>query len=184
VEVVGGVEDLVAGLFLRRDGGVKFAGCDLFCGGVDEAELAGGEVDFAVVAFAAHGWAEGAAENGTVFVEVAGAGGEVEDGAGLVVGEFFEEDGGFVVFVEDAGGEVAGKPWVEASEGVGYSCVDAFGRRLRVRWGRRRCSIESSRGGRRGDGLRVGRRRLRLRLRFGRVVSGEAWFDYSWVLLR
>ena len=94
---------------------------------MDEAELAGGEVDFSVVAFAAHGWAEGATEDGTVFVEVAGAGGEVEDGAGLVVGELFEEDGGFVVFVEDAGCEVAGEPWVEAGEGVGYSCVDACG---------------------------------------------------------
>src|SRR5271156_5287130 len=62
-----------------------------------------------------------------MFVEVAGAGGEVEDGAGFVVGELFEEDGGFVVFVEDSGGEVAGEPWVEAGEGVGYSCVDACG---------------------------------------------------------
>jgi len=61
VEVVGGVEGLVAGFFLCRDGGIKFACGDLFSGGVDEAELAGGEVDFAVVAFAAHGWAEGAA---------------------------------------------------------------------------------------------------------------------------
>jgi hypothetical protein len=49
-----------------------------------------------------------------MFVEIAGAGGEVENGARLVVGELFEEDGGFVVFVEDAGGEVAGEPWVEA----------------------------------------------------------------------
>jgi hypothetical protein len=81
---------------------------------VDEAEFAGGEVDFAVVAFAAHGWAEGAAEDGAVFVEVAGAVVEVEDGAGLVVGELFEEDGGFVIFVEYAGGEVAGEPGVEA----------------------------------------------------------------------
>ena len=39
---------------------------------------------------------------------------EVEDGAGLVVGELFEEDGGFVIFVEDAGGAVAGEPGVEA----------------------------------------------------------------------
>ena len=121
MKVVGGVEGFVAGFFLRGDGGVEFAGGDLFGGGVDEAEFAGGEVDFAVVAFAAHGWAEGAAEDGAVFVEVAGAGGEVEDGAGLVVGELFKEDGGFVVFVEDAGGEVAGEPWVEAGEGFGYA---------------------------------------------------------------
>ncbi len=81
---------------------------------MDEAEVAGGEVDFAIVAWSAHGWAEGAAEDGAGFVEVAGAGGGIEDGAGLVVGELFEEDGGFVVFVEDAGGEVAGEPGVEA----------------------------------------------------------------------
>ncbi len=110
VEVVGGVEGFVAGFFLGGDGGVEFAGGDLFGGGVDEAELAGGEVAL----FGAHGWAEGAAEDGAVLVEVAGAGGGVEDGAGLVVGELFEEDGGFVVFVEDAGGEVAGEPGVEA----------------------------------------------------------------------
>ena len=110
MEVVGGVEGFVAGCFLRGDGGVELAGGDLFGGGVDEAELAGGEV----VLFGAHGWAEGAAEDGAVLVEVAGAVVEVEDGAGLVVGELFEEDGGFVVFVEDAGGEVAGEPGVEA----------------------------------------------------------------------
>ena len=114
VEVVGGVEGLVAGFFLGGDGGVELAGGNLFGGGVGEAELAGGEIDFAVVAGGAHGWAEGAAEDGAGFVEVAGAVFEVEDGAGLVVGELFEEDGGFVVFVEDAGGEVAGEPWVEA----------------------------------------------------------------------
>jgi len=67
---------------------------------VDEAEFAGGEVVF----FGSHGWAEGAAENGAVLVEVAGAGGGIEDGAGLVVGKLFEENCGFVVFVEDAGG--------------------------------------------------------------------------------
>jgi hypothetical protein len=110
VEVVGGVESFVAGFFLGGDGGVEFAGGDLFGGGVDEAELAGGEV----VLFGAHGWTEGAAENGAVLVELAGAGGEIEDGAGLVVGELFEEDSGFVVLVEDAGAEIAGEPGVEA----------------------------------------------------------------------
>ena len=114
MEVVGGVEGIVAGFFLCGDGGVEFAGFDLFGGGVDEAELAGGEVDFAVVAFAAHGWAEGAAEDGAMRVEIAGAGGEVEDGAGFVVGELFEEDSGFVVLAEDAGAEIAGEPGVEA----------------------------------------------------------------------
>jgi hypothetical protein len=118
-----GVVGFVAAGFLRRDGGVEFACGDLFGGGGDEAELAGGEVPF----LGAHGRAEGAAEDGAMLVEVAGAGGGVEDGAGLVVGELFEEDGGFVVLTEDAGGEVAGEPGVEAGEGVGYSCVDACG---------------------------------------------------------
>jgi hypothetical protein len=114
VEVVGGVVGFVAGFLLRGDGGVQFAGDDLFGAGVDEAELAGGEVGFAVVAGSAHGWAEGATEDGAGGVEIAGAVVEVEDGAGLVVGELFEEDGGFVIFVEDAGGAVAGEPGVEA----------------------------------------------------------------------
>ena len=100
VEVVGVIEGLIAGFFLRGDGGVEFAGGDLFGGGVDEAELAGGEV----VLFGAHWGAEGSAEDGAVLVEVAGAALEVEDGAGFVVGELFEDDGGFVIFVEDAGG--------------------------------------------------------------------------------
>ncbi len=175
VEIVGGVEGFVAGFFVGGDGGVELAGGDLFGGGVDEAELAGGEV----VLFGAHGWAEGAAEDGAVFVEVAGAVVEVEDGAGLVVGELFEEDGRLRSLREDAGGEVAGEPGVEAGEGLRYAFVDACGfgwvllfegcrglrgggRRPRGRWGRRRCSIASSRVGRRGVGRRVGmRRRLR-----------------------
>ena len=110
VEIVGGIEGLVAGFFLGGDGRVELAGGDLFGRGVDEAEFAGGEVVFG----GAHGWAEGAAEDGAVFVEVAGAVVEIEDGAGLVVGELFEEDGGFVVFVKGASGTVAGKPGVEA----------------------------------------------------------------------
>jgi hypothetical protein len=39
---------------------------------------------------------------------------EVEGGAGFVVSELFEEDGGLIVFVEGAGGAVSGKPGVEA----------------------------------------------------------------------
>ena len=121
VQVVGGVVGLVAGLFLSGDGGVEFAGGDLFGACVDEAEFASGEVVF----FGAHGWAEGATEDGAVLVEIAGAGGWVEDGAGLVVGELFEEDGGLGVFVEDAGGEVAGEPGVEAAQGFGYAGADS-----------------------------------------------------------
>jgi hypothetical protein len=90
---------------------------------VDETEFAGGEVIF----LGAYGWAEGAAEDGAVLVEVAGAGGEVEDGAGLVVGELFEEDCGFVVLVEDARSEVAGEPGVEAGQGILDAGVDVCG---------------------------------------------------------
>jgi len=114
-------------LFLGGDGGVEFAGLDLFGGGLDEAEFAGGEVHFSVVAFAAHGGAESAAEDGTVLVEVAGARVQVEDRARLVVGELFEEDGGLVTLVEDSGDEVAGEPGVEAGEGVFDACVDSGG---------------------------------------------------------
>lgn len=122
---MGGVEGLIAGGFERGDGGVELAGCDLFRAGVDVAELASGEVYFTIVAFGAHGWAEGSAEDGAVLVEVAGAVFEVKDRAWFVVGELFKEDGCFVVFSEDAGGDVAGEPGVQAGEGCGYSCVDA-----------------------------------------------------------
>jgi hypothetical protein len=62
-----------------------------------------------------------------VFVEVAGAVFEIEDRAGLVIGELFEEDGLFVVFGEDARRAVSGEPGVEAGEGSGYACADALG---------------------------------------------------------
>jgi hypothetical protein len=127
VEAVNCVEGFVAGLLLGGDGGIELTDGDLFGGGVDEAELAGREVDLAIVAGSAHGRAEGAAEDGPMFVEVAGAGGEVEDGTRLVVGELLEEDGSLVVFAKNAGGEIAGEPWVEAGESIGYSCVDACG---------------------------------------------------------
>jgi hypothetical protein len=121
VELVGAVEGFVAGGFLCWDGGIELGGGDLFGGGVNETELAGGEV----LLFGAHGRAEGAAEDGAVVVEVAGAVAGVERGAGFVVGELFEEDGLFVIFGEDAGGGVAGKPRVEAGHAGGYSGVDA-----------------------------------------------------------
>jgi hypothetical protein len=50
---------------------------------------------------------------------------EVEHRARLIVGELFKEDSGFVVLVEDAGRQVAGKPGIEASEGIGYAGTDA-----------------------------------------------------------
>lgn len=125
--LVGGVPGGVGGLFEGGYGGVELAGGDLFGGGLDVAELAGGEIGFAVVAGRAHGRAEGAAEDGAVLVEVAGAVVAVQGGAGFVVGKLFEEDGGFVVLVEDSGGAVTGEPGVEACEGFDYALVDALG---------------------------------------------------------
>ena len=120
VEVVGGVEGFVAGGFERGDGGVEFEGGRLFGGGVGVAEFAGGEVSV----FSACGWAEGAAEDGAVVVEVAGAGGGVKDRAGLVVGVFLEESCGLLVFGEDASDELAGEPRIEAGEGGGDALLD------------------------------------------------------------
>ena len=68
-----------------------------------------GEVTF----FGACGWAEGAAKDRAMLVEVAGAGCRVEHGAGLVVGEFFEGLGRLLVFGEKAGCDVSGELWRE-----------------------------------------------------------------------
>jgi len=108
VGVMYGVEGFVAGCFLRGDGGVELAGGDLFSGGGDVTEFAGGEVAFG----GAHGRTEGAADDGARSVKVAGAGDGVEDGAGLVFSDgvfgFVGEKGCVVVvFVEDAGGGIA-----------------------------------------------------------------------------
>ena len=111
MEILCSIEGFTTGFLQCGDGGVKFAGGDLFGRGVDETELAGGEI----VLFCAHRWAEGATEDRAVFIEVAGAMVGVEDGAWFVVGELFEENGGFVVLIEDSAGSVAGEPWVEAS---------------------------------------------------------------------
>lgn len=127
--VVGAVEGFDAGGFLCGEGGVEFAGGDLFRGGVGVAEFAGGEVVFG----GAHRWAEGAADDGAVSVEIAGSVGGVERGTGFGVadGVFVgEEWRGFVVFGEDAGGVVSGEEWGEAGEGFCGALLDvveAFG---------------------------------------------------------
>ena len=111
MEILRSIEGFITGLLQCGDGRVKFAGGDLSGRGMDETELAGGEI----VLFCAHRWAEGATEDGAVFIEVAGAMVGVEDGAWFVVGKLFEENGGSVVLIEDSGGPVAGEPWVEVS---------------------------------------------------------------------
>lgn len=123
MEAVRGVVGLVAGLFLLGDCGIKLASCNLFSGGVDVAKLAGGKI----VLGRAHGRPKGAAENGPMLVEVAGAMFKVEHRARLVIGELFEEDGSFVVFVEDAAVHIAGKPRIEAGKRIGNSIANSCG---------------------------------------------------------
>ena len=123
MEILCPIEGFIAGFLQCGDGGVNFRGGDLFGRSVDETELAGGEI----VLFRAHGWAEGTAEDGAVFIEVAGAVVGVENWARFVVSELLKENGGLVVRIEDSGGSVAGKPWVEASYRVGNSFLDAGG---------------------------------------------------------
>ena len=121
MEPVRCVEGFIAGLFLGGNGWVEFAGGDLFGARVNEAKLAGGKVSF----LGAHRRAERSAEDGAVLVEIASPVFEVEHRARLIVGELFEEDSGFVIFVENPGSEVAGKPRIEPGERVGYAGADA-----------------------------------------------------------
>jgi len=60
-----------------------------------------------------------------MLVEVAGAVFGIEDGAGFVVGELFEQDCSFVIFVENTGGEIAGEPGVEPGERRNHPGADA-----------------------------------------------------------
>lgn len=115
------VEGFIAGLFLRRDRGIKLAGRNLFRAGGNEAKLAGGKIVFS----RSHGRPEGATEDRAVLVEIAGAMFEIEHGAGLVVGELFEENGSLVVFVENARVHVAGKPGIETRERIGNPATNA-----------------------------------------------------------
>ena len=106
---------------------IHFAASYFTFRGIDETEFADGQA----VVFIAERWAEGAALDGACGVEVAGAGGGVEDGAGFVVGEVVE--GGFVVLFgeEDASGWVAGEAAGEAgARGLGagaYGCGETGG---------------------------------------------------------
>ena len=116
------------GVFEGTPALVELAAEDFFGWGVDEAELADGEVAVVV----AHGWAKGAAGDGTGGVEIAGTGGGVEDGTGFVVGEVVE--GLFVVGLgeELAGGGVSGEVWCEAcargcGAGADLRCDGGFG---------------------------------------------------------
>lgn len=123
---MGFVEGLNACRFVCGDGGVEFADGNLFGGGLGVAEFAGGEV----VVRGTHGRAEGAADDGTVLVEIAGAGCEIECGAGFGFAEGVfvgEERRGFVVFAEDAGEAVSGEERDEAAEGLCGALADAVG---------------------------------------------------------
>lgn len=137
------VEGLVAGGDGVRKGGIQLAGGDFFRHGGGVAELAVGEIAVSI----AQRRAEGAAEDGAMRVEVAGSGGGIEHGTGLVVAE----DGGgeiggheglvwrrqlggvgkerrvFIIAGEDAGGGVAGKVRSEAGDGGGDASAYAGG---------------------------------------------------------
>ena len=89
------------------------------------AKLAGGEVAVG----GAHGWAEGAADDGTVLIEIAGAGCGIERRAGFGVSErafgfITEEKGIFVVFSENACRRVAGEKRREPRERFGGALPD------------------------------------------------------------
>lgn len=122
-ESVGRVEGLIVCGNRFRQAGVEFACGDLFSVGLSVAELAVREVAVGH----ARGWAEGAAEDGAVQVQIAGSAGRVQDGTGLIVGEILERAGGFVILCEDAASGIAGKAGGEAGDGVGYSVANALG---------------------------------------------------------
>ncbi len=110
-------------LFGVEDGGVELAAGYFFGRSTVEAELADGEA----VAGGDEGWAEGAAEDGTGSVEVAGLGGGVEGGAGLVVGEGVEGFESLWGGGEDSGVWVAGKGRGEAGGGGPGARADGGG---------------------------------------------------------
>lgn len=123
---VGCIVGRVAGGLLYRDGGVQLAGGDLFCCGGDVAELAGREVALG----GSHGRAEGAADDGTMPVKIAGAGCWIEDRAGLVLADGIfrfigEEDGVSVVLAENAGDGIAGKERSKPLKRIFYPDGDA-----------------------------------------------------------
>lgn len=120
---VGGVVGVVAFGDGVRQGGIELAGYDLVGACLGVAELAGGKI----AAFSASGRAKGAAEDGPVLIEVAGAGGGIENGTELVVGEVFKGAGGLLVLGEDAGGDVAGETGVKTPERGSYPLAQAEG---------------------------------------------------------
>src|SRR5215469_10802539 len=83
VDVVGGVEGLVAGGFLCGDGGIEFAGGDLFGRGVDVAEFAGGEISLG----STHRRSKRPADDGAGFVVFVG------DAGGGISGEVWVQAG-------------------------------------------------------------------------------------------
>ncbi len=96
---------------------IHFAASNFFCGRVDEAEFADGQMVF----FISDGRPEGFALDWAKCVEIAGAGFWVEDGAKLVVGKVLE--GFFVLWLgeEQAVGWVSWEIGKEACLGLGYA---------------------------------------------------------------
>ncbi len=106
---------------VEGEGGIELAAFDLFGRRTVEAELADGEA----LVCNLEGRAEGAAEDGTGDVEVAGLGGGVEGGAGGFVVEVVEGLRGGLGFEEVAGGGV--EQVVEAEGGCLCALADVAG---------------------------------------------------------
>jgi hypothetical protein len=102
-----GFERGAFGMRVEVDG----AGRDNVVGGAVEAELADTES-----VFGGEGWAEGAAGERSRGIEVAEAGGGIEDGTGLVIGEGVECLG--ASGIDEAGVRVAGKSGGEPGDGL------------------------------------------------------------------
>ena len=109
----------VEGGFERGPASVEFGGEDFLLGGSGEVEFADADA-----VLRPDGRAEDAAGDRAGGVEVAGSGGGVERGAGLVIGEVLVARVGFV---EPAGGGVTGEVGGEALDGVGGSAADGGG---------------------------------------------------------
>lgn len=129
---VAGIVDRVAGALLGGDGGVQLAGGYLFCGGGDVAEFAGRQIAIR----SSHRWSEGAADDGTVLIKVAGADCRIEDGTRLVFSDgafrvIREEGGVFIVLAEYAGRGIAGEEGSELLKRIFHPRGDA-GSALRI----------------------------------------------------
>jgi len=107
-------------------GQVKFACFDGFEGGIYEAKFADAVGAFVAFFVDLHRWAIGSARHRAMGIEVAGAGGGIEDGAAGFVCEFFEEFERGFVFAQDAGGWITWEVECQLGNGLRDAAADAF----------------------------------------------------------